>query len=1115
MNRLILFLSLLLSIHVWASGPLMQGLQKHRSFLVLLSSKSFEQDLLHEPGVLGVKPIAPNSLIVKVVTVNDSQMYKRLSGKSYISNVIDSELGITILENKDVQHFNLQQSILVSSEVQPLSIQPGRDLQISGDPLVGYQWGLYADGQRIYNDKDDIHYEELIAMNDADIGSKGQAQNDLRMKKDIVVAVLDSGIDLSHPDLVNNIYRNDKECVRGKIPRGKAKKDNDGNGYKGDCMGWNFTAREKKVLRHNRPLDDMGHGTHVAGIVAAESNNGIGISSLSNRIKVMPLKVTFRGDNKKSSSDRKSLLERVIAALEYSIKMKVDVVVMSLGWPATVDAPVLRETFQKALKENITIVIAAGNNEITTPLFPCAYKGVFCVGATRADGKMADFTNYGGHVDLLAPGDNILSTFPTSSQLVEFSFDVAGYDIKSGTSQSAPLVAAMVSVLKGIYPNITNDELYARLMLVAKKPHAKKKYSLAGLVHLEDSIAVKEQPAIFPVFKSMVQYAYSANKVSIPVEIKNYWKKSDQLTVMVKSLSKGVSVTNSKFVLPSLNQGESVTQNIRFRINNVNIDNELDYEVSIKDSKGKIQKFRNSVVIVKKFDAKKSLVKTFKVDGLKNGVALKTLESHPRGSGGLSYYTSDVVLVDNSDSDKALRKSGLYFDLYNFSKNSIVRQHSLFVANAVRMLNVWKMDLNSDGREDILLRTVVEKKQEGKESFYQLEYRYLTADLKPLYDDGSVFKVAEEGIYLNNEEYSFVSMNTRLGNVLVPVYLQASVVPNENPRQMKDKAFQARKNGISRRHLRNFKKINGAKRVIYLEPIFKDGEWIMYPSLYDDFVFQEKLRKKMQLPFYAQVRPLGIVPKSRANGFAKTVDIIFAAGSETEQRYFTVNLNEARLKQSILSYDPIDVGYLNLQHYKRTPLTVVDGNNVNFQGGMSFVSFFNPTLGHQFNIEAKNFVEVQSDYRIEQDDPKDHFTSFLHTFLQDGVMHSFYQSRAKIMYFKGKNGQVSKQGRPLVLSRFLPGKVFSYLYYPVVKSTRKGKVPSLFVDATQMNTRAMFLWTLNKNRFSSPISSSWQVPENCVVRNPVELVAGEEFNFVMQCRDDNDRGGYIHYLPIK
>jgi subtilisin family serine protease len=243
------------------------------------------------------------------------------------------------------------------------------------DELFPFQWGLLNQGQTYFKEKDDLHNLPLTGIAGRDVQWEKFFKKTSSVRP--IVAVLDSGLDLNHPDIKDNLWRNEKEC--GKDP----KVDNDGNKLAGDCNGWNFTEAIDSDEAKN-PSDIDGHGTHVAGIIAA-SQNGEGIVGVAPNALIMPIKV-MRDTGSKSDVASSDAFGRGIL---YAVDNGAKVINMSLGWPRSLETKYLRDAVNFALSKGVIIVAAAGNNNSVEPLFPCAYEGVVCVAATTLDGSFA------------------------------------------------------------------------------------------------------------------------------------------------------------------------------------------------------------------------------------------------------------------------------------------------------------------------------------------------------------------------------------------------------------------------------------------------------------------------------------------------------------------------------------------------------------------------------------------------------------------------------------------------------------------------------------------------------------------------------------------------------
>lgn len=295
------------------------------------------------------------------------------------------------------------------------------------DPSFATQWSLANVGQsggRI----------------DADIDAP-EAWQITTGSRNVVVAVIDSGIDFSHPDLAANIWTNPREVAGNGV-------DDDANGYVDDVRGWDFVDVD------NTPQDGFGHGTHVSGIIGAVGNNGIGVSGIAWQVSILPLR--FQGNSGMGYTGA------AISAVNYATKLRragVPIVASNNSWGG---GTTYSSTLQAAIKSHgdagITFVVASGNSGADSdavPRYPSGYAGdnVIAVAATDASDNLASLSNYGlTSVDLAAPGIGILSTLPGG-----------GYGVMSGTSMAAPHVTGAVALLAARKPGITPAEVRAAI----------------------------------------------------------------------------------------------------------------------------------------------------------------------------------------------------------------------------------------------------------------------------------------------------------------------------------------------------------------------------------------------------------------------------------------------------------------------------------------------------------------------------------------------------------------------------------------------------------------------------------------------------------------------------
>lgn len=234
----------------------------------------------------------------------------------------------------------------------------------------------------------------------------------------VIVAVVDTGVDLDHPDLKDNLVK----------------------GY----------TTIKGTTSAN---DDNGHGTHVAGVVAAIADNGIGVTGMAPQCKVMPIKV-LSGKGEGNDSD---IAEGIIWAVDHGAK----IINLSLGGAGA--GKTLENAITYAYKSNTLVIAAMGNNGANVKNYPAAFKNVIAVGASDVKNKIAPFSNFGDWISVTAPGLKIYSTFPSYKvELSKYNLGEA-YGILSGTSMSTPFVAGLAGLIWSKNKNFTRADVRKKI----------------------------------------------------------------------------------------------------------------------------------------------------------------------------------------------------------------------------------------------------------------------------------------------------------------------------------------------------------------------------------------------------------------------------------------------------------------------------------------------------------------------------------------------------------------------------------------------------------------------------------------------------------------------------
>ncbi|HPY59719.1 MAG TPA: S8 family serine peptidase [Methanospirillum sp.] len=374
----------------------------------------------------GTGPVALKALGAEVATDFSAEGLDNLQALD-ITGPISVKEAIAELENSPYVAYAEPNYIISLSlpETDPAGSDEAGDfsaLTFPNDPKFADQWGLSNTGQT-----GGVSGADIKALKGWEI-AKGSDT--------IVVAVLDTGVDYTHPDLAGNIWVNPGEIPNNGI-------DDDGNGYVDDVYGYDF------INNDNDPMDDNGHGTHCAGIIGAIGNNGIGVAGVTWKVKIMPLKF-LRADG---TGDTAASLN----AIAYARRMGADII--SCSWGGKAKSQALGDAIAST---NALFPCAAGNegsDNDKTPHYPSGFDlpQIISVAASDAKDGIPAFSNYGAtKVDVAAPGDWIMSTYPTSlgHQYVKM----------KGTSMATPYVSGLAALLLAKEPSLTPAKLKARIM---------------------------------------------------------------------------------------------------------------------------------------------------------------------------------------------------------------------------------------------------------------------------------------------------------------------------------------------------------------------------------------------------------------------------------------------------------------------------------------------------------------------------------------------------------------------------------------------------------------------------------------------------------------------------
>lgn len=328
--------------------------------------------------------------------------------------------------------------------------------QLNADPSVEYAEPVYI--CEAYSVPNDSLYNQQYYLKQV---KAEEAWEDQFGNSSVVIAIIDSGVDWDHEDLENVIWSNEGEIPGNGI-------DDDGNGFIDDIRGWDFVHgvsgfapynahhNEDGENPDNDPMDFAGHGTHVAGIAAAHTNNSIGVASVSSGARIMPLRIGWQANNGGIFGNSLFMAQAFIYAAENGA----DIANLSFGssGQTIIDAALY------AFYNGVLVVTAAGNSNSEYPSSLSGQDWVLSVASVNQNDVKSTFSNYGEQVSISAPGENILSTVVDPPN-----FNLGGikYAKLSGTSMASPLVASVAGLVKAKYPDYDVIQLYSQLVETA------------------------------------------------------------------------------------------------------------------------------------------------------------------------------------------------------------------------------------------------------------------------------------------------------------------------------------------------------------------------------------------------------------------------------------------------------------------------------------------------------------------------------------------------------------------------------------------------------------------------------------------------------------------------
>jgi subtilisin family serine protease len=357
----------------------------------------------------------------------------------------------------------------------------------------------------------------------------------------IIIGIVDTGVDWDHPDLYANIWVN-----AGEIPGDGI--DNDGNGYVDDIRGWDFGGLSGTP--DNNPMEDGSyHGTHVAGLASAVTDNTTGIASIGFNCTIMPVKAAQ--DNLKNSSGQ-PYISYGDEGIAYAVDNGARIINCSYGGSGY--SRLDQELVNYAVENNVLIVAAAGNSNSPDAHYPSAYNGVLSVAATDQNDRRASFSNYGTTVDVSAPGSNVYSTWQNDT-----------YRSLSGTSMASPIAAGLAGLVASAFPSYTPGQIAEQIRVNTDNiDNLNSNYTRMlgkGRINAFKALSNTNSVAVRAIEYELTDTAPGGNgngiieageTITIGVKFINYLNPTSSLTITLESLNSNAVVQNSSFTAGAL-----------------------------------------------------------------------------------------------------------------------------------------------------------------------------------------------------------------------------------------------------------------------------------------------------------------------------------------------------------------------------------------------------------------------------------------------------------------------------------------------------------------------------------------------------------------------------------
>jgi serine protease len=356
-----------------------------------------------------------------------------------------------------------------------------------------------------------------------------------RGDSNIVIGIVDTGVDPNHEDLQSKIKHNYADVIGGG--------DDDNDGYVDNFSGWDLGENDNDPTYNANP-----HGVHVSGIAAAATDNAKGVAGIGFNCKFLPVKIA------NASGVLTQSYEGIVYAVDHGCS------IINCSWGSETASQLGQDIINYAtINNNVLVVAAAGNNSLDEPFYPAAFQYVISVANTKSDDRRSSSSNYNYTVDVCAPGESINSTFPANT-----------YSLQTGTSMSSPCVAGAAAIVKSFYPSYTALQVGERLKTTCDNIYSLMSPIYAnklgnGRINLYNALTQAVSPSVKETQRSITDNNDNTFAINDTLRIRdvytNYLGSTTNLTVTLSTTSAFVSILDGTTALGSIPTLGTATNN--------------------------------------------------------------------------------------------------------------------------------------------------------------------------------------------------------------------------------------------------------------------------------------------------------------------------------------------------------------------------------------------------------------------------------------------------------------------------------------------------------------------------------------------------------------------------